>query len=397
MWYCSRKCQKEQWLNHRDICQAIKKLSQRETSEFTQTAFVSHLKPAQHAKIVNLVGRKCTVKCLLNDTEVLALWDTGAQVSIMTRAMLEEKLPGTEVKDISELINVGLNLTAAIGTKIPYIVWTDVRVQLPSPTQEGQEVHVPFLITVDRLEMPILGYNVIEELVKVANQEGVTSAGSCILNSLKTGFVDSGESQLEALVSLIQTPDDDFLCNVRTSKRDTVIPCGEVVKVASRANTGPVVSNIPVLFEPDELSQWPTGLEVYETLTTVKKGSISRVDIEVQNTSNHDIVLPRRTSLGRLQLVKSVTPMEVKLTDTVDCRETESQCVDGLSSATGEHDSKSDTTTPEVDMSGLTMEQQKVVRKMLKEEAASSAKSDGDIGCIQGLEMDIDLSDSAPV
>ena len=107
VWYCSRKCQKEQWLNHKDICQAIKKLSQRENSESTQTAFVSHLKPAQHAKIVNLVGRKCTVKCLLNDTEVLALWDTGAQVSIMTRAMLEEKLPGTEVKGISELINVG--------------------------------------------------------------------------------------------------------------------------------------------------------------------------------------------------------------------------------------------------------------------------------------------------
>ena len=89
--------------------------------------------------------------------------------------------------------------------------------------------------------------------------------------------------------------------------------------------------------------------------------------------------------------------MEIKLTDTVDCRETESQCEDSLSSATGEHDSKSNTTTPEFDMSGLTMEQQKVVRKMLKEEAASFAKGDDDIGCIQGLEMNIDLSDSAPV
>ena len=319
MWYCSRKCQNKQWLNHKDICQAINKLSQRENSKSVETAFVSHLQPAQHAKIVNLVGRKCTVKCLLNDTEVLALWDTGAQVSIMTRAMLEEKLPGTELKDISELINVGLNLTAANGTKIPYIGWTDVRVRLPSPSQEGQEVHVPFLITVDRLEMPILGYNVIEELVKVASQEGETPQGPCILNSLKAGFVDSGESELEALISLIQTPDNDFLCNVRTSKRGTVIPRGQAVRVSCRAKTGPVVSNIPVLFEP-ELSQWPAGLEVYETLTTVKKGSVSRVDIDVQNTSHHDIVLPRRTSLGSLQLVKSVTPMEVKLTDASGCR-----------------------------------------------------------------------------
>jgi len=98
---------------------------------------VSHLTPTQHAKIVNLVGRKC----LLNDSEVSALWQTGAQVSIMTQAMLEEMLPGTAVKDISELINVRLDLTAANGTKIPFICWADVTVQLPSPTKEGREVH----------------------------------------------------------------------------------------------------------------------------------------------------------------------------------------------------------------------------------------------------------------
>ena len=85
-----------------------------------------------------------------------------------------------------------------------------MRVQLPSPTQEGQEVHVLLLITVDRLEMPKLGYNVIEELVKMASQ-GETPPGSCILNSLKAGFVNSDKSQLEALFGRIQTPDDDLL------------------------------------------------------------------------------------------------------------------------------------------------------------------------------------------
>jgi len=125
-------------------------LTQRENPKSAETKFVSHLTPTQHAKIINLVGRKSTVKFLLNDSEVSALWDTGAQVSIMTQAMLEETLPGTAVKDISELINVGLDLTAANGTKIPFIGWADVRVRLPSPTKEGQEVHVPFLVTVDR-------------------------------------------------------------------------------------------------------------------------------------------------------------------------------------------------------------------------------------------------------
>ena len=73
--------------------------------------------------------------------------------------------------------------------------------------------------------------------------------------------------------------------------------------MSCRANTGPVLTNEPVLFEPDELSQWPTGLEIFETLKNIKKGSVSRVDIEVFNTSDHDITLPRRTLLGRLQLI----------------------------------------------------------------------------------------------
>ena len=64
--------------------------------------------------------------------------------------------------------------------------------------------------------------------------------------------------------------------------------------------------------------------------------------------------------------------------------------MDDLSLLTGEGDSKSDTTTPEIDMSGLTMQQQEVVRKMLKEETTSFAKSGNDIGCIEGLEMVID-------
>ena len=55
------------------ICQAIKELSQREILGATETTFVSHLSPTQHAKVVNLIGRKCTVKCLLDDNKVTAL------------------------------------------------------------------------------------------------------------------------------------------------------------------------------------------------------------------------------------------------------------------------------------------------------------------------------------
>ena len=196
--------------------------------------------------------------------------------------------------------------------------------------------------------MPILGYNVIEELVKCSPEDEPTP-GFNILSPFKAGFEDSDEKQLEALTNLIQAPIDDYICSIRTSKRDTVIPEGQVVNVSCRANTGPVSSKMPVLFEPVEMPQCSTGLQIYETLKTVKKGSVSCIEIEVHNTSQHDIVLSNRTPLGRLQLVKSVTPMEVRL-----AREKgqEPQCKDDPCTTTGVGDEglcqESDNFVPDV-------------------------------------------------
>ena len=48
-------------------------------------------------------------------------------------------------------------------------------------------------------------------------------------------------------------------------------------------------------------------------LLCADKGSSLRLNVKVCNTTNHDIRLKGRTVLGHLQLVKLVTPLEVKL------------------------------------------------------------------------------------
>jgi hypothetical protein len=65
-----------------------------------------------------------------------------------------------------------------------------------------------------------------------------------------------------------------------------------------------------VLFEPQNGHGLINGLEVPETLTTISRGS--RVNIQVNNPTRHPIVLRKRTVLGRIQLVRSITPLEVK-------------------------------------------------------------------------------------
>ena len=60
------------------------------------------------------------------------------------------------------------------------------------------------------------------------------------------------------------------------------------------------------------LHQWQPGIEVAPTLVSVKKGQSSKISVQVSNTTHHDLVLGNRTTLGRIQLVRSVTPLEVR-------------------------------------------------------------------------------------
>ena len=114
--------------------------------------------------------------------------------------------------------------------------------------------------------------------------------------------------------------------------------------------------------------------------------------------------------MGHLQLVKSVTPLEVKLkgnnslndpssdtetvtgsrVDEVEANVSNSQpeCLDGKRTPPG---------LPPVDLEGLTLEQQEIAKQMLHEEAESFSKDDDDIGCIEDLKLKLNLSDQHPV
>ena len=50
-------------------------------------------------------------------------------------------------------------------------------------------------------------------------------------------------------------------------------------------------------------------------LLSLKQGNNSIVHVKVFNPTDHDIVLHNRTEIGRLQLVRSVYPIEVKPAD----------------------------------------------------------------------------------
>ena len=225
--------------------------------------------------------------------------------------------------------------------------------------------------------------------------------------TISRSFWNIHENDASQLINFIKTINSDAFCVVKSAKQDVVIPKGTTVPVPCRANTGGVTAAMPVLFEPDKEARWPTGLTVQETLTTVNKGKLAILDIQVSNNTMHNIVLPRRTLLGRLQLVRLVTEVDVKLQESVhqesgnkqkqesgkreDNQPTKSQKINDPQHKRG------NSRTSEVELSDLTSEQQCIAKEMLSQEADAFTTDENDIGCIPELKMRINLKDKRPV
>ena len=156
--YCCKKCQQKDWERHKPLCDAIKKLSE---DRVKATEFVSHLTPAERRRLVSLVGRRCEVRCRLNGRGEIVLWDSGAMVSILSKRWLKENYPDLEIRDVRELLDRTLEIRTANKGAMSYCGWVELTFQLNT----GPVLHVPFLVTKDEVEEPLVGFNVIYELL----------------------------------------------------------------------------------------------------------------------------------------------------------------------------------------------------------------------------------------
>ena len=178
---------------------------------------------------------------------------------------------------------------------------------------------VPFLVCKDVLDQPVIGYNVIEEITRKSFATSKSDEQPQFLDVLFCSLRNIERSKVEALVTIIHSEKTNPLCNVKTTKRDIIILPGQSVKVPCHVNVGPLYGPIPVLFEPNPECPWDDGIEIPETLIVISKGS--RVNIQVDNASKHKVVLKRRTVLGTLQMVRSVSPLDVMQSE-VNSKET---------------------------------------------------------------------------
>ena len=287
--YCSKRCQYSHWTTHKKLCNAIKKETERQ-AEKKPTMFQSHIVPSVRRKLIKLVGEKCEMLGVLNGVATRLLWDTGAQVSALSKRWLMINFPDAVIRDVNELVDQELNIRTANGGKMPCLGW----IELPFKLSTGPTIDVPFVVMEEKLQQPVLGFNVIWELLKDESVDMVKEIQTALrLDELST----------QQTINLIQNAKEQSLAYVTTNKKDTVIQAGAVIQLRCRAPVGYLQENTSVIFEPDELQEWPEELTIADKLLTLHKGICQKVVVSVANNSKHDVVLRKSTLLGRLELV----------------------------------------------------------------------------------------------
>lgn len=337
-------------------------------------------------RVAQLIGRRCLLSCLIDGAHTEMLLDTGAQVSVIRKEWLEKELPNVKIQSIASLLgDQELHITAANGTVIPFDGWFEGRLELRSDVHGSTAIHVPFLVSQSCTDTPLLGFNVIEELIRESSEQ---SSGALNLTALLSEATKVNQLRISSVVSTVQAmvPEEQESCVLRSGKKGLVISKGQLCEVKCQIRSWPKEGTM--LFEPVMEDSYPEGLGLFPTLVDVPCGYSKLVKIPIQNTTQHDIYLPQRTVLGSVTQISEVRPA----TEPIGPSRAERQELKCHKSHVVQ-----DKWHPPVNLDHLQEHEQQIVREMLYNESDVFAKEDGDIGCIPSLQLKINLRDEAPV
>ena len=154
-------------------------------------------------KMLKLIGNKPKVRCRLDGMCTKMLWDTGSMVSLVDKAWVNQHFPEKMILPVADFLERDdLKLCAANNSEIQF----EGVLLLNFGVSEGEDkFEVPFLVSTKPIAEPILGYNVIEELV--------LDGGDADHLLLKSCFRSVRSFKIDAFVALIQEQanNPDFL------------------------------------------------------------------------------------------------------------------------------------------------------------------------------------------
>ncbi|RXN24878.1 Retrovirus-related Pol poly from transposon [Labeo rohita] len=337
--------------------------------------------------VIKLIGSKALTHCNLNGLPVRALLDTGAQVSIIDHKWKAQYLPDVEVRPLRELLGYhdNLEVCAVNGEPIPFDGWSIITVNLLENDDPTLSINVPFLVSRLQIERPLLGFNVVEELI-----QGQPERLMPTLVSLLAGAIDVPSTKARSLINVVQTIDRGCEDNrLKVGQHDVVISAGQMVWVKCRIPPNMTQLDSVVLFEPQEDSVALTRLDIGEGLLEIHSKTSPYVSVPIGNNTWSDVTIPRGTVIGTVQLIEKIVDFERS--------NKPSHTAMIQTAATPESEVNPPLWHPPVDLKHLNERQQGIVKRMLYEESAAFSRDANDIGCIPSLQMQISLKDDIPV
>lgn len=313
------------------------------------------------------------------------LLDTGAQVSIIDHDWRKEYLPTHDVRPLSEIVgpSAGLEVFAINGEVIPFSGWVEATVSLPGHDGTRYSIQVPFLVSQLQLERPLLGFNVISELITgPKDKAGILTT----LHSLMSNMVNTQDDLVKVSVGFIRTNKVYAdTARVRVGSQGVTICPGQVANVKCRVPPNFNISDSTVLFEPSEEAPPLACLDLGEGLIEVHKREQMHIRVSVGNHTKHEVTIPKRTILGEIAAI-------AKIIQTDQLEPTNPQGT--VSSQPAQEEDDKTQWHPPID---LKSSEQAVVRQLLYEESSVFARNEKDIGNIPSLQMTLSLKDDIPV
>ena len=151
--YCSKTCKRKDWGEHKVSCLAIQELSERNyvyngLDSETMPVYPTKRTPKDQTKIANLIAQKCKMLCRINGVEIKVLLDTGAKVSIISYQDVKSNFPDLKIRQTEELLESGVDveLTTGIGTKLLYLGWVEMSIELKGHSKKSNRVIAPLVI-----------------------------------------------------------------------------------------------------------------------------------------------------------------------------------------------------------------------------------------------------------
>ena len=359
----------------------------------------------QH-ETVPLVGKKMKIPARIQGINFHALWDTGAQVSLLSEKWLHQNLLPEEyqIRDVKEIIDVDLQVEGAgKGNVIPYSGFVLLQLQIGHNMKQGNIMEVPFLVSKIETKLPIIGSNVIETFITGANNdEKLRKIGTFGFTEYETASATAILNQLDAepATSLAKIP-----------KQGGMIPAHTCTDIQFEIDRIDSQTELPVVFEPEQdwRSQNPQ-IMIHDTVINLKAGINNKITIKATNKSNTDFYFQPNQIVGTVEELKSVTPAGVmifqegkdiehvevaeakviqkekkKMFKTFQEKDIDKNCLEFYK------------TIKEMQFQELSSKEANDFRSMLWDEKDAFSMHPEDIGNVPDLELDIQTTDETPV